>query len=135
MDDGNGKLVKTLATTGSGGLEDMLVGCLWLNNHLITVSLGGLFSVFSESDLDGAPITFSGHMKSASSLVCLLESDRKLILTSSYDGILVKWIQGVGFSCKLKRADNSQIKCFAAVENEIIISGFDNQVTNQASVF
>ena len=39
FEDGTGKVKKTLECPGSGGVEDMLVGCLWQNDHLITVSL------------------------------------------------------------------------------------------------
>ncbi|KAK9278918.1 hypothetical protein L1049_028499 [Liquidambar formosana] len=45
-----------------------------------------------------------------------------------YDGLIVKWIQGVGYSGRLERKESSQIKCFAAVEEEIVSSGFDNKV-------
>ncbi|RCV29397.1 hypothetical protein SETIT_6G010300v2 [Setaria italica] len=41
MEDASGKLNRTLACPGTGGVDDMLVGCLWQNDHLVTVSLGG----------------------------------------------------------------------------------------------
>ncbi|KAK1320752.1 hypothetical protein QJS10_CPA03g00498 [Acorus calamus] len=128
MDDGNGRLNKTLACPGSGGLDDMLVGCLWQNDHLVTVSLGGTFTVFSASDPDITPLSFSGHMKSVTALDAFLQDGQKVILSSSYDGLLVRWIQGIGYAGRLERKDNSQIKCFAVVEEEIVASGFDNKV-------
>lgn len=126
-DDGNGKLEKTLTSPGSGGVDDMLVGCLWQNQHLVTVSLGGTISLFSASDLDKSPVILSGHMKNVTSLV-VLKSDPKVILSTSYDGLITKWIQGVGYSGKLQRKENSQIKCFSALEDELVTSGFDNKV-------
>ena len=128
-EDGNGKVMKTLACPGSGGVEDMLVGCLWQNDHLVTISLGGTISIFSASDLDKAPLSFSGHMKNVNSLA-VLKSDPRVILSTSYDGLIIKWIQGIGYSGRLERKENSQIKCFAAVEGEIVSSGFDNKVNN-----
>lgn len=128
-EDGNGKVNRTLTPSGSGGVDDMLVGGLWLNDRLVTVSLGGTISLFSSSDLDKAPLSLSGHMKNINSLA-VLKSNPKVILSSSYDGLIVKWIQGIGYSGKLQRKENSQIKCFAAVEEEISTSGFDNKVTN-----
>ncbi|KAL5722028.1 Actin-interacting protein 1-2 [Ranunculus cassubicifolius] len=129
-EDGNGKVVKTLICPGgTGGVEDMLVGCLWQNDHLVTVSLGGTICVFSASDLDKSPISFSGHIKCVSTLSVLHESNQKVILSSSYDGVIVKWIQGVGYSGKVERKDKSQIKCFSAIEDEIITSAFDNKIT------
>lgn len=126
-EDGNGKLKKTLTCPGSGGVDDMLVGCLWQNDHLVTVSLGGTISLFSASDLDKTPLSLSGHIKNVTSLA-VLQSNPKVILSSSYDGLIVKWIQGIGYSGRLERKETSQIKCFAAVEEEIVSSGFDNKV-------
>ncbi|KAJ4972993.1 hypothetical protein NE237_006167 [Protea cynaroides] len=126
-EDGNGKVKKTLACPGSGGVEDMLVGCLWQNDHLVTVSLGGTINLYSASDPDKTPLSLSGHIKSVSSLA-VLQGNPIVILSSSYDGVIVRWIQGVGYSGKLQRKDNSQIKSFIAVEEEIVSSGFDNMV-------
>lgn len=126
-DDSNGKVKKTLTCPGSGGVEDMLVGCLWLNDYLVTVSLGGTISIFLASDLDKAPTAFSGHMKNVSSLT-ILRSNPRVLLSSSYDGLIVKWIQGIGYSGKLQRKESSQIKCLAAVEEEIVTTGFDNKI-------
>ncbi|CBI15544.3 hypothetical protein VitviT2T_025793 [Vitis vinifera] len=126
-EDGNGKVKKTLTCPGSGGVEDMLVGCLWQNDHLVTISLGGTVSIFSASDLDKGPLSFSGHMKNVNSLA-VLKSNPKVMLSTSYDGLIIKWIQGIGYSGRLDRKENSQIKCFAAVEEEIVSSGFDNKI-------
>uniref|UniRef100_A0A1D1YPI3 Stress protein n=1 Tax=Anthurium amnicola TaxID=1678845 RepID=A0A1D1YPI3_9ARAE len=128
MDNGHGKLKKTLSCPGSGGIDDMLVGCLWQNDHLVTISLGGTINLFSASDLDALPVSFSGHMKTVSALACFIQNGQKIILSSSYDGVIVRWIQGVGYGGRLERKDNAQIKCFTAVEEELVISGFDNKV-------
>lgn len=133
-EDNNGKVKKTLTCPGSGGVDDMLVGCLWQNDHLVTVSLGGTISIFSANDLEKSPLQLSGHMKNVSSLA-VLNSVPKVILSSSYDGLIVKWIKGVGYSGKLQRKENSQIKYLAAVDEEIITSGFDNKVPNMFKIF
>ncbi|CDO98376.1 unnamed protein product [Coffea canephora] len=124
-DGGNGKVKTTLTSPGSGGVEDMLVGCLWQNDHIVTVSLGGTISLFSASDLDKTPVSFSGHMKNVNSLAVV--KNNKIILSSSYDGLIVKWVQGIGYCGKLERKVNAQIKCFAAVEEQIVTSSFDNK--------
>lgn len=128
MEDGCGKLRRTLECPGSGGVDDMLVGCLWQNDYLVIVSLGGTITIFLASDLDKSPVSFSGHMKSITSLVCLLQGGQKVFLSSSYDGIIARWIQGTGYVGKLVRKGSSQIKCLAAVGEEIMTSGFDNKV-------
>lgn len=127
-EDGSGKVKRTLRSIGSGGVDDMLVGCLWQNNHLVTFSLGGTISLFFASDPDKDPLLLSGHMKSVTSLSVLKRNNQNVILSSSYDGLMVKWIQGVGYSGILERKEQSQIKCFAAVEDEIVSSGFDNKI-------
>ncbi|KAK7333727.1 hypothetical protein VNO80_30504 [Phaseolus coccineus] len=50
-----------------------------------------------------------------------------MLLSSSYDGLIVKWIQGIGYSGKVQMNEGSQIKCIVAVEEEIFTSGFDNK--------
>lgn len=126
-EDGTGTVHKTLECPGTGGVEDMLVGCLWMNDHLVIVSLGGLIHLFSATDLDKAPISFSGHLKNVTTLTVLKTSPRT-ILSSSYDSTIIKWIQGVGYSGKLKRKEITQIKCLSGLEGEIITSGYDNKV-------
>lgn len=112
----------------------MLVGCLWQNDHIITVSLGGSIYLYSSNDLDKAPLELCGHMKNINSLI-LLKGNPRYILSTSYDGLIIKWLQGVGYSGKLERKDSTQIKCFAAVEGEIVTSGFDNKVSKYSISF
>lgn len=126
-EDGQGNVSKTLTSSGSGGVEDMLVGCLWLNDHIITVSLAGTISLYSASNLDESPVSFSGHMKTINSLA-ILESSPRIVLSSSYEGLIVKWIQGAGYSGKLERTISSQIKSFAAMEAQIVSFGYDNKI-------
>ncbi|PKA54126.1 Notchless protein like [Apostasia shenzhenica] len=128
MDDGYGKLNRTLSCPSSGGVDDMLVGCLWHGDHLVTVSLGGVICIFSASDPDKPPTSLSGHMKSINTLVCFFQGNQRTILTTSYDGVMVRWIPGIGYSGKIHRKENTQIKCFAAIERELLTSGFDNKV-------
>lgn len=125
-DDGHGEVVKTLTSPGSGGFEDMLVGGLWHNNYLVTVSLGGTISVFSATDLDESPVLLSGHMKIVNSIVMLKKQN--VILSCSYDGLIIKWTQGTGYAGKLDRKVTDKIKCFAAVDEELVTSGYDNKV-------
>ena len=121
FEDGTGKVKKTLECPRSGGVEDMLVGCLWQNDHLITVSLCGTINLFSASDPDKPPLSLSGHMKNITTLT-VLKSNQKMILSSSFDGSILRWIQGIGYNGKLTRKDCSQIKCLAAVKlNSVLL--------------
>ncbi|XP_074302469.1 actin-interacting protein 1-1-like [Silene latifolia] len=125
--EGHGTIIKTLTCPESGGIDDMLVGCLWQNDSLFTVSLGGSINIFSASDLEKDPVTLSGHIKNVSSL-SVLKNDENTVLSCSYDGVIAKWIRGVGYSGKINMKHHAPIKCFAAVEGELILSGFDNKV-------
>ncbi|KAI4374482.1 hypothetical protein MLD38_012470 [Melastoma candidum] len=126
-EDGSGKLSRTLTSHTTGGVEDMLVGCLWQNDHVVTVSLGGTISIYSASDFDKSPVILSGHMKNVTSLT-MLKGDPKTILSSSYDGLIIKWNRGVGYCGRIQRKENTQIKCLAALEEDIVTSGYDNKV-------
>jgi hypothetical protein len=56
------------------------------------------------------------------------------MLSTSYDGVIIRWIHGVGYGGRLIRKNNTQIKCFVAAEEELITSGYDNKVrTNKTS--
>ena len=126
-DSGNGNDSKTLSCPGSGGTDDMLIGCLWQNDNLVTVSLGGMINIFSGSDLNNTPISLSGHMKNVLA-VSVLKSNQKMMLSCSYDGVIAKWIQGIGYCGKINMKSHAPIKYFTAAEDEIIFAGFDNKV-------
>lgn len=125
---GNGTVKKTLTFGSQGGADDMLVGCLWLNDHLITVSLGGIISLLSAVDPDKPPKTISGHMKSINAIALSLQSGQSEVCSSSYDGVIVRWILGVGYAGRVERKDSTQIKCLATIEGELVTCGFDNKV-------
>ncbi|KAK1660977.1 hypothetical protein QYE76_049136 [Lolium multiflorum] len=99
-----------------------------LNDHLVTVSLGGTFNVFSASNPEKEPVSFAGHLKTVSSLVYFPQSNPRTMLSTSYDGVIIRWIHGVGYGGRLIRKNNTQIKCFVAAEEELITSGYDNKV-------
>jgi hypothetical protein len=89
MEDASGKLNRTLVCSGKGGVDDMLVGCLWQNDHLVTVSLGWTFNVLSASNPGKEPVSFAGHLKTVSSLVLFPRSSPTTILSTSYDGVIM----------------------------------------------
>ncbi|MED6144600.1 Actin-interacting protein 1-2 [Stylosanthes scabra] len=128
LEDGNGKLAKTLSFTETGGVEDMLVGCLWQNAHLLTVSLGGTINLYDAKDLDKSPLTLSGHMKNVT-VLNLLHRSEKMLLSGSYDGVIIRWIPGVGYKGKFESKQFGLIKLLATGEEEIITAGFDNKVS------
>lgn len=129
LEDGSGSLNKNLLSSESGGVEDMLVGCLWQNDHILTVSLGGMMNLYSSTDLDKSPLSISGHMKNVAVLT-LLNRGEKMLLSTSYDGVIIRWIPGVGYSGKLEGKQFGLIKLLEAGEEEVITAGFDNKVSH-----
>ncbi|BAT93877.1 Actin-interacting protein [Vigna angularis] len=126
-DGGSGTLHKTLSCTESGEVEDMLVGCLWQNDFLLTISLGGTINLYSAKDLDKSPLSISGHMKNVT-ILTLLKRSEKMLLTSSYDGVIIRWIPGKGYDGKFDNKQFGLIKLLVAGEDGVIASGFDNKV-------
>ncbi|KAK7280350.1 hypothetical protein RJT34_25413 [Clitoria ternatea] len=126
-EDGSGTLNKTLTHTETGGVEDMLVGCLWQNDYLLTVSLGGMINFYSAKDLDKSPVSISGHMKNVT-ILTLLNRSKKMLLSSSYDGVMIRWIPGIGYSNKFDSKQFGLIKLLVAGAEEVIAAGFDNTV-------
>uniref|UniRef100_A0A0C9RR32 TSA: Wollemia nobilis Ref_Wollemi_Transcript_95_2686 transcribed RNA sequence n=1 Tax=Wollemia nobilis TaxID=56998 RepID=A0A0C9RR32_9CONI len=127
-DTGKGILKKTLTFGSQGGADDMLVGCLWLNDYEITVSLGGIISLLHASDPDKPPKLISGHMKSINTIVVSFHSGQSEFYSGSYDGVIVRWQLGAGYAGRVQRKDSTQIKCLATVGGELITCGFDNKV-------
>lgn len=126
-EDNTGKVKKTLTSSGCGGVDDMLVGGLWLNDNIVTVSLGGTINLYSASDLDKEPLSLYGHMKHVTALD-VFKSDPKMIVSGSYDGVIVRWTQGVGYTGKVVTKEGAKIKHLAVIEDAIITSGYDNKV-------
>ncbi|CAL5209921.1 unnamed protein product [Lathyrus oleraceus] len=126
-ENGSGTVHKTLAHTESGGVEDMLVGGLWQNDHLLTISLGGTIYLYTAKDLDQSPKSLSGHMKNIT-VLNLLNKSEKMLLSSSYDGVIIRWIPGIGYSGKFDGKQFGLIKSLAAAEEEVVTSGFNNKV-------
>ncbi|EFJ08868.1 hypothetical protein SELMODRAFT_160579 [Selaginella moellendorffii] len=95
----------SIAGDGSGGsLEatfcssDVQLGCLWLNDSIVTFSLDGRMNVLSATgDLTAPDKVLSGHSKS----ITAVSASGTDIYSSSYDGVIVKWRLGEGFVARL----------------------------------
>lgn len=128
LEDGSGSLNKTLVSSESGGVEDMLVGCLWQNDHVLTVSLGGVINLYSANNIDKGPLSISGHMKNVA-ILTLLDRKEKMLLSGSYDGVIIRWTPGIGYRGKLESKQFGLIKLLVAGIEEVLMAGFDNKVS------
>uniref|UniRef100_K7LLJ5 Uncharacterized protein n=1 Tax=Glycine max TaxID=3847 RepID=K7LLJ5_SOYBN len=121
-DGSSGTVNKTLTCTESGGVEDMLVGRLWQNDYLLTICLGGTTYLYSAKDLDKSPLSLSGHMKNITVLTMLNRSE-KMLLSSSYDGVVIRWIPGMGYIVLNNMLFNTaRINCLAWSPDSTLIA-------------
>lgn len=122
----------TVSATFSFGCEvtDMQVGCLWLGEYLITVSLGGNISYLSPADPTRLLKVVSGHSKSITAITITRNGDETEIVSSSYDSVVVRWALGCGYVGKLAVGDcTSSVKKTVTSGGKIYISGLDNKVS------
>jgi len=63
-------------------------------------------------------------------ILTLLKKSEKMLLTSSYDGVIIRWIPGKGYAGKVDNKQFGLIKLLVAGEDGVIASGFDNKVTD-----
>lgn len=128
MDNGSGKVNTTFKFSGSAGAEDMQVGCLWLKEYLISISLGGSISYLSCSDPISPPRSLSGHMKNITAVTVSVTGGEAEIFSSSYDGVIVRWVCGAGYKNKLDKKDPVHVKTIVAAGGGLLTCGLDNKL-------
>lgn len=128
MEDGSGKVNTTFTLAGDAGAEDMQVGCLWSSNYLITISLGGVIRFLSHLHPVSPPRVLSGHMKNITAVTVSANGEAAEIFSSSYDGVIVRWVCGLGYGNRLERKDSVHVKAIVAAGSELVTCGLDNKV-------
>lgn len=128
LEDGNAKVCTTFKFSGGAGAEDMQVGCLWLKDYLISVSLSGAMSYLSSSDPSSLSRMLSGHMKNVTALTISAFGNEAEIFSSSYDGVICRWVCGAGFKNKLETKDPVHVKAMAAAGGVFLTCGLDNKL-------
>ncbi|CAM6093161.1 unnamed protein product [Calypogeia fissa] len=121
----------TVITTFSLGsaVMDMQVGCLWLGDYLITVSLGGNITYLSMADPSRPLNVVSGHLKSITAITIARDGDETEIVSSSYDSVVIRWALGSGYVGKVAVGDfMSSVKKTVVAGGKIYVSGLDNKV-------
>eukprot|EP00250_Pteridium_aquilinum_P019176 c24332_g1_i1 orf=148-1977(-) len=128
LEDGNGKVNTTFKFSGGVGAEDMQVGCLWLKDYLISISLGGSISYLSCSDPSSPQRTLSGHMKNITAVTVSMVGGEAEIFSSSYDGVISRWICGAGYKTKLETKNPVHVKAMVAAGESLVTCGLDNKL-------
>lgn len=128
LEDGNGKVNTTFKFSGAAGAEDMQVGCLWIKDYLISISLGGSISYLSCSDPSTPLRTLSGHMKNITAVTISMVGTEAEIYSSSYDGVISRWVCGAGYKTKLETKDPVHVKAMVAAGGALVTCGLDNKL-------
>eukprot|EP00899_Mesostigma_viride_P022422 jgi/Mesvir1/3364/Mv04257-RA.2 len=79
----------TTFTAGSA-VEDMQQGCIWLGNHIISLSLSGDLNFWDPKSPGGPVRVVGGHTKYVTTLAHA-GPGKSTLFSSSYDGIVHRW--------------------------------------------
>lgn len=128
-EDGSGLVNTTYTFSDVGGADDMQVGCLWMGDYLISISLGGVINYLSLSKPSKPMRVLSGHLKSITALTIAKEGETLELYSSSYDGVIVKWKLGSGYHGRLQKNGTLNTAMYMLAEGgELITCGMDNKV-------
>ena len=80
------------------------MGCLWQNEHVLTVSLSGAINYLDVSPAAEQAVkrTIKGHTKSITALA--VTADQSTVLSGSHDGVIVHWSAANGGQMDVVRA-------------------------------
>ncbi|KAG6542384.1 hypothetical protein Mapa_016213 [Marchantia paleacea] len=126
---GSGSVSTTFSLEGDGGVRDMQVGCLWLNDYLVSISLGGKLSYLSQANSSLPPKVISGHLKSITAITLATSGGKTEIISSSYDAVIIRWTMGTGYLGRLEVGDLlPTVKNLVIADHQVYLYGLDKQV-------
>ena len=127
--EGSGKVNTTFSFSDIGEVEDMQVGCLWMGEYIVTISLGGVINYLSPSNPSTPSRTLSGHLRSITALTVTKGEESATLYSSSYDGVIVKWKVGSGYLGRLpKNGTINSATYMASQGSELLTCGMDHKV-------
>lgn len=112
----------------------MQVGCLWLRDSIVTVSLNGTINVISATSISSPPpprVRFiQGHAKYVTSIASAPASGSAdaSLYTASYDGSVVRWNEVEGVGTAVEGLPHSSIAAIACEAGQLITVGLDDTV-------
>lgn len=111
-------------------VDEQQVGCLWQNEHILTVALSGNISYLNFNEDNALLRTVKGHSKS----ITALEVTKDLMFSGSHDGLIIYWDIETGKMDSIKsvnvKAHTNQVQALrhSKVTNELISIGLDDTV-------
>ncbi|KAL2643049.1 hypothetical protein R1flu_010636 [Riccia fluitans] len=128
-ESGSTSLNSTFSLENNGGVRDMQVGCLWLSDYLISVSLGGKLSYLSQANISLPQKVISGHQKAITAITLAKSDGNTEIISSSWDAVIVRWSIGTGYLGRLELGDViPSVKGLAVAGNRIFLHGLDKKL-------
>ncbi|GCC26394.1 WD repeat-containing protein 1 [Chiloscyllium punctatum] len=119
----------TTFTMGSDVMDQQL-GCLWQNNHLLSVSLSGYINYLDKANPSKPLRIIKGHSKSIQALTVHTSDGRCSIYSGSHDGHMNVWNATTGENDTFAgKGHTNQVSCIVASDsNEIVTCSMDDTV-------
>ncbi|KAM9362415.1 WD repeat-containing protein 1 [Symphorus nematophorus] len=120
----------TAVTTFNMGTEvtDQQLGCLWQNDHLLSISLSGYINYLDKNNPDRPIRTIKGHSKSIQCLTVHKSDGRPYIYSGSHDGHINYWDVETGENdCFSGKGHSNQVsKMVTDEDNELVTCSMDD---------
>uniref|UniRef100_A0A914VLH2 Actin-interacting protein 1 n=1 Tax=Plectus sambesii TaxID=2011161 RepID=A0A914VLH2_9BILA len=128
---------KTLETTFHFGsaVEDQQLGCVWLKNAIISVSLAGFIYYLDPANPDKHANIVKGHNKPITALA--VSDDKRYLFTGDFEGNVTRWDASSGTSERVTPTlHKSQVSGLAIAGNGTLASvGWDDTVAFTQGAF
>uniref|UniRef100_T2MIR7 WD repeat-containing protein 1 n=1 Tax=Hydra vulgaris TaxID=6087 RepID=T2MIR7_HYDVU len=108
-------------------IDDMQVGCLWVGDNIISVSLSGNINYLDMKDPSKPKRVVKGHNKAI--VASCLNEDRTLLFTASFEGLTCYWDLVTGVAEYVQgEAHKNQVMHMECKNDTIVTCGMDDTV-------
>ncbi|XP_078070971.1 WD repeat-containing protein 1 [Mustelus asterias] len=122
----------TAVTTFNMGSDvlDQQLGCLWQNNHLLSISLSGYINYLDKANPSKPLRVLKGHSKSIQSLAVHSSDGRHSIFSGSHDGHINDWNAQTGENDTFSgKGHTNQVSSMVVNDSDELVScGMDDTV-------
>ena len=107
--------------------DDQQVGCLWQNNHLLSVSLSGLINYVDRNNSDKPLRVIHGHNKAITSVT--YDQNEKQFYTGSFDSIITRWNEADGSTAGFTGTGHTnQVQSIDIQNGNLVTGSMDSSV-------
>jgi len=120
-----GKCIST--HTFGNEIEDQQLGCIWIGNHLISMSLNGHLNYLDPSNPSKPRLVIKGHNKFITSLA--VDRNKGQVYTGDYDAIITAWDIATGTNQVFEgKGHTNQVNEMHVAGDNLISSAKDDSV-------